>query len=206
MAVGATSGGLRMTRPGCTLLSLLVAALLGVGTAAAQDSVYDIGYFTNAVAGAPAAHLRLSNDGDASGANLCANIYVFDTAEEMQECCSCVITSNGYLDLNVGANLLGNILDSGTTPSRRIIKEVSSAAPSSGVCSPVSYTPQDGIKGWLTHVQKLAIAGRFTITETTLTDSCLSSTELSFNLQETCSFVQSLGTGTGVCACADAGD
>jgi hypothetical protein len=116
-----------------------------------------------------------------------------------------LVTANGYLDLNVGLNLLSNILDHGSRPSRGIIKEVSSTVPPSG-CNPVSYAVEDGIKGWLTHIQKNATAGSFSLTETTLTDSVLSATELDFNLQETCSFVQSLGSGTGVCSCADAGD
>jgi hypothetical protein len=188
----------------CTLLSLLAVALvLGVGTAAGQDNVYDVGYYANAVAGAPAAHLRLTNDGADSGTSLCANIYVFDNTEEMHECCSCDITSNGYLDLTVSGNLLSNILDGGVKPTRGIIKEVSSLVPSGG-CNPTSYSPQDGIKGWLTHIQHLG--GGYTITETTLTDASLSSFELGENLQMTCSMVLSLGTGTGLCSCADAGD
>jgi hypothetical protein len=197
-----------MKKLACTLLFLSV-ALLGVGTAAAQDNVYDLGYYTNAVAGAPAAHLRLSNDGDASGANLCANIYVFDNQEEMKECCSCQITANGYLDLTVSTNLLGNILDKGTVPYRGIIKEVSSLVPAGGVCNPTAYTTQDGIKGWLTHLQRVVYTvsdPSYSLTETPLTDASLSSTELSFNLQETCSFLESLGTGTGVCSCVDQGD
>jgi hypothetical protein len=74
-----------MDKIGWTLLSLLVVALvLGVGTATAQntppDYDYDVGYFANAnAAGAPSAHLRLTNDGSFEDAiNLCANIYVFD--------------------------------------------------------------------------------------------------------------------------------
>jgi len=195
-----------VTRVAFTLLSLLAGALvLGVGTAAAQDAVYDVGYFANANAlGAPSAQLRLTNDGADGAANLCAAIYVFDTAEEMEECCSCEITANGYLDLSINSNLLGNILDHGTKPTRGIIKEVSSTVPPGG-CNPVAYAALDGIKGWLTHVQK-ASATAFSLTETPLTDSFLSAEEFAFNLQETCSFVQSLGTGTGVCSCADAGD
>jgi hypothetical protein len=196
-----------MNKVACTPLSLLVVALvLGVGTAAAQDSLYDVGYFANANAsGAPSAHLRLTNDGADSAANLCANIYVFDTAEEMQECCGCEVTANGYLDLSVNSNLLANILDHGTKPTRGILKEVSSTV-SPGGCNPVDYAALDGIKGWLTHVQKGATSGTFSLTETPLTDAFLSASEYDFNLRETCSFVQSLGTGTGVCSCTDAGD
>jgi hypothetical protein len=106
-----------MNKLACTLLSLLAVALvLGVGTATAQnlapDHDYGLGYFTNAnAAGAPSAQLRVSNDGLQEAADyhdLCANIYVFNTAEEMQECCSCEVSSDGYLDLSVNTNLLGN--------------------------------------------------------------------------------------------------
>jgi hypothetical protein len=209
----ATAGGIPMNKLGCTLLSLLAVALvLGVGTATAQDNDYYVGYFANANAsGAPTAHLRLSNDGaysaDDDPENLCAAIYVFDTAEEMQECCSCVITPDGYLDLTVNSNLLGNPLDHGTTPTRGIIKVVSTTL-LSGACLPTrtGHGATNGIKGWLTHVEKGATAGTFSLTETPLTDSALTADEFDFNLQDTCGFVQSLGTGTGVCSCTDAGD
>jgi hypothetical protein len=204
-----------MNKIGWTLLSVVAVALvLGVGTAAAQnippDYDYDVGYFANANAsGAPSAHLRLTNDGSFEDAvNLCANIYVFDNTEEMKECCSCLITPDGYLDLSVNSNLLGNILDHGTKPTRGIIKVVSSSfLTSTGLCTPTDFDPFSGIKGWLTHVQKAATAGTFSLTETPLTDSALNiPDELEVNLQETCSFVESLGSGTGVCSCADAGD
>jgi hypothetical protein len=203
-----------MNKLACTLLSLLAVALvLGVGTATAQnlapDHDYGVGYFTNAnAAGAPSAQLRVSNDGLQEAADyhdLCANIYVFNTAEEMQECCSCEVSSDGYLDLSVNTNLLGNILDHGTKPTRGIIKVLSGLVPPGG-CNPADADLESGIKGWLTHVQKGATAGTFSLTETPLTDSYLSEEEFVVNLEETCIFVQSLGTSTGVCSCADAGD
>jgi hypothetical protein len=204
-----------MNKLGYTLLSLVVVALLlGVGTAAAQDAYFDVGYFTNANAsGAPSAQLRLTNDGGAApvddpppvAQNMCANIYVFDNAEEMQECCSCEITPDGYLDLAVNTNLLGNILDHGTKPTRGFIAEVSTLVPLDG-CTPLGGSSAKGIKGWLTHVQKGATSGTFSLTETPLTDSSESGAEIINDLLVTCEFVQSLGTGTGVCSCTDAGD
>jgi hypothetical protein len=200
-----------MSKLVCALLSLLAAALvLGVGTATAQDAYVDFGYFANANAsGAPSAQLRLTNDGaepeegSAPAMPLCANIYVFDTAEEMQECCSCEVTPDGYLDLSVNTNLLGNILDHGTKPTRGVIALLTTIRP---VCNPALGEITLGIKGWLTHVEKGATSGTFSLTETPLTDASFSQEESTFNLQETCSFVQSLGSGTGVCSCADAGD
>ena len=205
-----------MNKVTCTLLSLLVVALvLGVGTAAAQDEEDGIfiGYFANANAsGVPSAYLRLSNDGGSGPAgsptpSVCAAIYVFDNAEEMVECCSCEVTPDGYLDLSVNSSLLSNILNHGTKPTRGIV-EVVGNYPYPGPCNPTSYETEPGIKGWLSHVQKGATAGTFSLTETPLTDAFNSDggEELDYDLEETCSMVQSLGSGTGVCSCADAGD
>src|SRR5271170_7461311 len=141
-----------MNKVGCTLLSLLSIALaLGVGTATAQnthpDYDYDVGYFANANApGAPSDHLRLSNDGShAAAINRCANIFVFDNTEEMKECCSCMITPDGDLDLSVNSNLLGNILDNGTKPTRGIIKVVSSSfLVAKDLCTPTDFDPFSG--------------------------------------------------------------
>jgi hypothetical protein len=160
-----------MNKLGWTSLYLVAVALvLGVGTAMAQNQApdfnYGVGYFTNANAsGAPSAQLRLTNDGlfpivVATGEgsvlpqSLCAAIYVFDTAEEMQECCSCEITPDGYLDLSVNTNLINNILDHGTKPTRGIIKVLSTFFPPSGVCNPTDTELQPGLKGWLTHVSE----------------------------------------------------
>jgi hypothetical protein len=211
-----------MNTLGWTMLSVMAVALvLGVGTATAQnlppDYDYGVGYFTNANAsGAPSAQLRLANDGLAPTVaglsefpppeNLCANIYVFDTAEEMQDCCGCQVTPDGYLDLSVNTNLINNILDHGTKPTRGIVKVLSTFVPTSGVCNPADAELEPGIKGWLTHVQRGATSGAFSLTEAPLADASLSEVEHLINLQETCFFVQSLGTGTGVCSCADAGD
>jgi hypothetical protein len=187
------------------------ALAIGVTSAVAQDNVYAVGYFANAHAtGAPGAQLRLTNDGSYTAAgvsqNLCAAIYVFNNDEEMTECCSCAVTPDQYLDLSVNNNLTSSIEESGTENYRGIIKVVSTQVPATGVCSPVSYTAAPGIRGWLTRIQAGATAGTFSITEGDLKDSALSGYELNTNLEQTCSFVLALGSGTkGACSCTDAG-
>jgi hypothetical protein len=184
----------------CTLLSLLAVALvLGVGTAMAQDDVYALGYYANAKAsGAPDAQLRLSNDGNTE-ADLWADIYVFNSDEQMEECCSCAVTPDGYLDLDANHDLLGNPLTPEDSTSRGIIKVISSST-----FGPTTPTPRIGIRGWLTQIQNGAAASTFSITESDLKDSVLSASEETV-LAETCSFVLSLGSGAGACSCADAG-
>src|SRR6202011_6397465 len=125
--------------------------------AVAQDAPYALSYFSNAhTTGAPDGVLRLVNDGfvsDASPAgDLCASIYVFDSQEEMNECCSCKITPNGILSLSVNKNLTSNTL-TGVLPARGVIKDVSST-PVAGKCDATAQTQQQGIRGWITHPQK----------------------------------------------------
>src|SRR6202165_5389496 len=121
---------------------------LGSTTAVAQsgfDDVYAVSHFSNAhVTGAPDGVLRLFNDGSVSDASpagdLCASVYVFDSQEELNECCSCKITPNGILSLSVNTNLTSNTL-TGKLPTRGVVKVVSSKL-SSGSCDARAVTPQ----------------------------------------------------------------
>src|SRR6195256_3449445 len=139
---------------------------LGSTAAVAQDHIFALSYFSNTnTLGAPDAVLRLVNDGTVSDASpagdLCASIYVFDSAEQMNECCSCRITPNGILSLSVNTNLTGNTL-TGRVPTRGVIKVVSSKL-SGGSCDAKVVAPQIGIRGWITHVQRGA--GAYVLTE-----------------------------------------
>jgi hypothetical protein len=189
-----------------TVALAAVAVALAIATSAtkavAQDDVYDLGYFSNAHAsGAPDAQLRLSNDGNLGSGpsgDLWADIYVFNTDEEMEECCSCVVTPDGYLDLDVNKDLDSHPL-TGTAPSRGIIKVISSST--AGATAP---TPTIGIRGWHTQIQNGASSSTFSVTESDLKDAVLSAGEEA-TLATTCSFVLSLGSGAGACLCTDAG-
>jgi hypothetical protein len=180
---------------------------LGSTTAVAQsgfDDVYAVSHFSNAhVTGAPDGVLRLVNDGSVSDASpagdLCASVYVFDSNEELNECCSCKITPNGILSLSVNKNLTSNTL-TGVTPARGVIKDVSSL-PVAGKCDATAQTQQQGIRGWVTHPQK-GTGTTFSITEEELMDSFLSTAEAN-DLAEDCKVLIELGTGHGICSCKD---
>ena len=180
---------------------------LGSTTAVAQsgfDDVYAVSHFSNAhVTGAPDGVLRLVNDGSVSDASpagdLCASVYVFDSNEELNECCSCKITPNGILSLSVNKNLTSNTL-TGVTPARGVIKDVSSL-PVYGKCDATAQTQQQGIRGWITHPQKGTGTG-FGLTEEELMDSFLSTAEAN-DLAEDCKVLIELGTGHGICSCKD---
>src|ERR1700730_4675994 len=119
----------------CALAAALILAL-GSTTTVAQDNIFALGYYSNAhTTGAPDGALRLVNDGyvsDSSPAgDLCASIYVFDSQEQLSECCSCKVTPNGILSLSINKNLTGSTL-TGVTPTRGVVKVVSSALTAGG--------------------------------------------------------------------------
>jgi hypothetical protein len=189
--------------------AMAAALILAVGstTAVAQtgfDDVYAVSHFSNAhVTGAPDGVLRLVNDGTLSDSSpagdLCASVYVFDSQEELAECCSCKITPNGILSLSVNNNLTKNTL-TGVTPPRGVIKDVSSE-PTNGRCDPTTFKESQGIRGWITHPQKGTGTG-FGLTEEELMDSFLSTAEAN-DLAEDCKVLVELGSGHGICSCAD---
>src|ERR1700730_3828500 len=138
----AKSGRRAIMRVKSFVFGAMAAGLILAGgstTAVAQqdeDDIYALSYYSNAhVTNAPDAALRLVNDGfvsDASPAgDLCASIYVFDSAEQLAECCSCKITPNGILSLSVNTNLTSNTL-TGRIPTRGVVKVVSSALTAGG--------------------------------------------------------------------------
>jgi hypothetical protein len=186
-----------MSRTKLLLVCTLVASLaLFVGTAAAQSAsdVYSVDYFANAnTSGAADATVRIVNPGT-SGGNLCADIYVFDTNEEMSECCSCTITPDGIIALSVDNDLTSNPL-TGTILNNGVLKIVS-AAPAGGTCPlPTKIAPQPSLRTWTTHIQNTS----FTLTENAAQAETLSLAE-GKALQAQCSDIKGAGSGHGVCA------
>src|SRR3984885_13536729 len=140
----------------CTLVAAL-ASFGGIAVAenpatAGTPNVYNVDYFSNAnTSGAPDGTVRIINPGT-SGGNLCADIYVFDTNEEMSECCSCTTTPDSLLTLSVNNDLTSNPL-TGVVLNTGVIKIVS-AATSGGLCPvPTVPSPVATLREWTTHIQ-----------------------------------------------------
>jgi hypothetical protein len=178
----------------CTLALALCATMAVAQTSPGPDTL-KVNYFSNAnTAGAPDGTVRITNPGTTAG-NICAAIYVFDSAEEMSECCSCLITPDGLLTLSVNSSLTANpltgvILTTGTV-------EIVSSAPKANTCPlPYSISPEPAVRAWGTHIQN----ANFAITETDSQDATLSSNEVS-KLENGCSSINADGSGHGVCSC-----
>ena len=184
----------------CKTLLVAVAivgiAIIGAGAASAQD-VYKVNYFSNNYGVAPDATVRIDNPGVTYG-NLCAMVYVFDSDQQLTECCGCVETHNGLRTLSVRSNLTNNPL-TGVVSRNGVIKVVS-AAVNNSPCDPTSnVSPKANLRVWVTHVQN-AVGTAWPITETESSDSTLGATELA-NLQAQCAFINILGSGQGICSC-----
>jgi hypothetical protein len=175
------------------ILSLLT---LGLATASAQD-VFRVNYFSNNAAPAPDATVRIDNPGLTYG-NLCAMIYVFDSDQQLSECCGCVETHNGLRTLSVRSNLTSNPLTG--VISRTGVVKIVSAAVNNSPCDPTSnVSPKANLRAWGTHIQN-PVGTTYPVTETSFDDSTLGATELA-NLQAQCFFIGILGSGHGICSC-----
>ncbi len=169
-----------------------------------NDSSFQLNYFSNRnnSAGADQA-LRIINDGlngspkSINEGRLCANIYVFDSTQEMIECCSCLITGNGMRTFSVLNDLTQNPLTGFPAPDSGVIKILGTADATCNETGP--GTPSPGLIAWQTHVEQPVI-GTFITSVTQYGDGLLSRSEFTF-LGQACGFVQYLGSGKGVCKC-----
>lgn len=182
-----------MKRSSSLLIAMLAAALLmGIsGTTAAQNvaaagdnSLYFVTYYSNNVAGAPDAVVRIINDGDFNGGGgplitLTAGIYVFDDSEELTECCYCNVSPDGLLSEDVKTQLTANPI-TGKVPTRGVIKVVSYWSTDDVLLT------EPGLRAWATHIQP-AGKNAYAITESKFADANLTNKEETL-LQNLCSY------------------
>jgi len=197
-----------------TMMCTFLAATCAVSTVAlAQDQVssYNYAYFVNAnTPGIPEAHMYVVNPGSTGGTSpagdLCANVYVFATNQQMLECCSCKVTPDGLRTFGVNTSLTNNSLLP-SSPHTGVIKIVSSAVPGSissvgttASCNNAAgtmYAPYGYLGAWITHVND---AHQLSVSETHFLAGVLSTTELA-NLQMICTFIQATASSFGICTC-----
>ena|SRR5208282_2091852 len=140
--------------------------------------------------------IRLSNPGVTSG-GICAMIYVFDSKQDLNECCGCFVSDSGLLTLSLIHDLTSNPL-TGIQPTAGAIEIVASDVGQNGQCNAGSLTPNGVLVGWATSVQ--GSQGSYQVTEATSGQAPLSTSE-AIVLPTECSVVQQLGSGQGICTC-----
>jgi hypothetical protein len=139
--------------------------------------------------------------------NICVNVYAFDANEEMISCCSCLVTPNGLNSLSAKTDLVSNTLTPGV-PTSIVIKLLAtvplglSPTGTGGTCnaaSPTLFNSTPGLAAWGTTLHALPTTPiTYGLTETPFEPSFLSIGELT-KLSLFCGFIQSNGSGFGIC-------
>ena len=185
-----------------TILVLLFVLLAGmIGSAMAQQNdVFAVAYYTAGAArpgSAPAVDGRVQviypgASATAAGQYICADIYVFDPGQELKECCSCTVSTDGLLTIPLHS--LTDNPANGVFSTTGVIKIVADNSGSgTGSCSPTNPVPAPELRSWMVNSES-------SITEEEFQATPLSGQEL-FELGLLCSFIPNQ-SGPGVCRCS----
>jgi hypothetical protein len=204
-----------------------LALTVGSGVAWAQQSAaFRYTYFSNARQ-ALDGRVRIVNGGSAATTNavspdgdLCAFIYVF-FKENMSECCGCLVTADGGLELSINRDLTGNPV-SGPLLTRGVIKLVSATPNVGGVCDPSKLLPASsfacficslggscadcpaaGLSAWATHIQAVLPNQSFPASEEEFSSDTLSYAEAGA-LAKGCGAIGTAAGTKGICSCGTA--
>ena len=197
---------------------LLGALLVFAGIACCQspavlDGPYQVRYAANlgAVTNATA-YIDITNDGLAGvstlgpgfgtgNVNMCANLYFIDAGEELVSCCSCTITPDQTVGMDVAAILTngGKGTTHGNLPSSVTIKLVGNT----GTCAmnnpATTYVPAPGLLAWGTSLHAAPTTPvTYATTETPFLPATLSASELT-SLQTRCAFIVGNDSTYGQC-------
>ncbi len=193
-----------------SVLAVFVAALFTVSAWAQEPAdTLKVDYFSNAnTTGAPDGTLRITYPGTVAVPtgtkgvtgvpNVCAYIAVFDSNQEMTECCGCLQTPDGLATLSVDTDLTSNPLTGKKLQTGAVkilsVQPVNNTCPLPGQGQTGVVTP--AVRAWMTHIQN----SNFAITETASQDATLSLTEAN-RLGQECASIVIVGSGSGVCTC-----
>lgn len=159
---------------------------------------FDSSPFTGTV---PEQSIQIANAGVQSTSSalgdLCANIYVFDSSQELKECCSCPVTANGFIRLSID-NLTTNP-GNGIPFNAASVAVVSSLSSSTSICDPTNVSPVPSLNVWGTHVSNRGTG--FGLVETPALTTPLSGPELT-EMQSVCGFIVGNQSGAGICTCS----
>jgi hypothetical protein len=189
------------------LLAISATVLLFSAVALADDT-YQVRYAANLNIGD--SFVDFTNTGATVSAgvpeNLCANVYTFDPGEELISCCTCAVTPNGLQSLSVLHSLISNTLTP-AIPTSVVIKVVVTPQLNGCNASGTAITPvAHGMLVWGTtlHQNTSVAAATYQVTEAPFSFADLSTAEVT-HLATTCGFIQSDGSGFGICSGCSAG-
>jgi hypothetical protein len=176
-------------------LLFAIAVICSMAVYAATDSPVQVRYFANVGPSPYSGAINVTNTG-ATGGSICVNVYAFSPDEQEISCCACPITPNGLVSLDVNADLLSNTLTP-FVPGSIVVKLVATTPPSPcNAASLGALTP--GMAAWATTVHLPPYAPVPSVTETAFTNATPSTSDLA-RASALCGFIQSNGSGFGIC-------
>jgi hypothetical protein len=137
--------------------------------------------------------------------NICANVYTFSPDEQLISCCSCPITPDGLVSLSARNDLISNTLTPGV-PTSIVVKLLASTGGACNASTPgvgAGSAIAQGMAAWATTIHALPVtpgspATTYGLTETAFTKATLSAAEFT-RITTLCSFIQTNGSGFGIC-------
>jgi hypothetical protein len=180
------------------LLIVVFAGMASTAWAQNQTDVFSVAYYVGGAGkpgSAPAVDGKVQiiypgASSSAAGQTICADIYVFDPGQELKECCSCPISTDGLLTIRLHS--LTDNPANGVFSTTGVIKVVAASDPSCGSL-PTNPTPTPELRSWIVNAET-------SVTENEFEATPLSSQEL-FELGLLCSFIPNQ-SGPGVCRCS----
>ena len=197
--------------------TIFVLTTLAFSATAFADDTFQVTYAANLNVGDSV--VNITNSGASNSSSLCANLYTFDPAEEMISCCSCLVTPNALQSLSVKKSLISNPLTP-AVPTAVVIKMLATSGPCTAQVGE-NQRPH-GLLAWGTTIHQTtpppppppppgggavfaAATPAYGVTERAFQQADLSDAELD-HLYSTCGFIQSNGSGFGICkGCAAGG-
>jgi hypothetical protein len=170
------------------------------------DSPFQVRYASNLNIGDSV--INITNTGAASGNNICVNVYTFSPDEQEVSCCACLVTPNALQSLSVKNDLISNTLTP-AVPTSVVVKLLATIGGATvGSCNAATAgagtaTTSPGLAAWGTTLHGIVAAlgaeeRAVGLTETPFTPATLSATELT-RITSLCGFIQSNGSGFGIC-------
>lgn len=210
-----------MVAPGGTTIATFTNTFIDTSIdvpAVGNDLPYQVHYVSNlnladskiniTNSGATGASIYAGISASTTGA-FCANVYAFSPDEQMVACCSCPVTPNGLVSLSAKNDLISNTLTP-AVPTSLVVKLLATR-PIGGSCIDSALTASidnivPGLSAWATtiHVGPTKLAS----TETPFLPATLSTSQTQGNLNDvgelgrltrTCTFINAMGSGFGIC-------
>jgi hypothetical protein len=163
---------------------------------ATTPDVFQISYVANVLAGD--SFVNLTNTGVQGGSDpagdICANVYVLAADQQLIACCSCQLTPNHLKTLSAQKDLLAKTLTPGSPANVTVALLASTSCDASAV---TAANLVGGLRAWRTTLHA-SPSGGFGVTENPFSFATLSASELA-KLTSYCGFIQSDGSGFGIC-------